>query len=591
MPGMLWDEAVKLRQHQADMLRICSEIASGGRPKKQIDVFVTPGGGKSIIPVIAAATLIPAGFADKICWVAPRQSLQDQAERQFLEQWSRRLLDHDLKIRSSTNEYDPSRGTSGFVTTYQALAADSARTVAQEFECHKYILVADEIHHVALGERWHMALAPLVQRAQLFIPMSGSHYRADGKKIAFLRYREAISGEGVDTTPSDTVAVLTYTRQDALRERAIIPVHVEFKDGKAEWITRDGDSRSIASFDEAMTDSSDAVFTALHTNYAFELIDQGIAHFLGWKEVNSRAKILFVAPGIKVAKKYLEHIRESGIRKVLLATSEENREAQEAITRFKKVGEPGAVDALVTVAMAYEGMDVPPVTHVVGLTHIRSAPWIEQMVARATRHDRDAGPWHEQVAFLFVPDDPEMRDIIDRMVEEGAAVIVKTGDRKEQENRIGEEADSEGKSSRKIIPVAGMLTDGRSMNLGNRDVVTREEHAAISEILEKHQINGKIPHLTFKKAFEDYFSHKRSTQAQSSSPEPMIVTETEREDRIRKTISDHCLRHDRLKEWEFGETNRRVLERFDKPRARMTMEELRRVWAWIQETYPISEVS
>jgi type I site-specific restriction endonuclease len=39
---------------------------------------------------------------------------------------------------------------------------------------------------------------------------------------------------------------------------------------------------------------------------------------------------------------------------------------------------------LVTVAMAYEGMDCPEVSHVVALTHIRSRPWLEQMIARAT---------------------------------------------------------------------------------------------------------------------------------------------------------------------------------------------------------------
>ena len=37
--------------------------------------------------------------------------------------------------------------------------------------------------------------------------------------------------------------------------------------------------------------------------------------------------------------------------------------------------------------MAYEGLDVPEVAVVAALTHIRSRPWLEQMVARATRVD------------------------------------------------------------------------------------------------------------------------------------------------------------------------------------------------------------
>ena len=56
--------------------------------------------------------------------------------------------------------------------------------------------------------------------------------------------------------------------------------------------------------------------------------------------------------------------------------------------------------------MAYEGLDVPEVAVVAALTHIRSRPWLEQMVARATRVDPNAGPYETQRALVFHPDDP-----------------------------------------------------------------------------------------------------------------------------------------------------------------------------------------
>ena len=46
---------------------------------------------------------------------------------------------------------------------------------------------------------------------------------------------------------------------------------------------------------------------------------------------------------------------------------------------------------LVTAAMAYEGLDAPEVAVMAALTHTRSRPWLEQMVARATRVDPHAG--------------------------------------------------------------------------------------------------------------------------------------------------------------------------------------------------------
>ena len=56
--------------------------------------------------------------------------------------------------------------------------------------------------------------------------------------------------------------------------------------------------------------------------------------------------------------------------------------------------------------MAYEGLDAPEVAVVAALTHIRSRPWLEQMIARATRVDPNAGPYEGQQALVFHPDDP-----------------------------------------------------------------------------------------------------------------------------------------------------------------------------------------
>ena len=64
-----------------------------------------------------------------------------------------------------------------------------------------------------------------------------------------------------------------------------------------------------------------------------------------------------------------------------LAVSDE-RGAQETLAAFRLTPEPSV---LVTVAMAYEGLDAPEVAVVAALTHVRSRPWLEQMVARATR--------------------------------------------------------------------------------------------------------------------------------------------------------------------------------------------------------------
>jgi hypothetical protein len=79
------------------------------------------------------------------------------------------------------------------------------------------------------------------------------------------------------------------------------------------------------------------------------------------------------------------------------------KQAHETLAAFRLCPEPSI---LVTVAMAYEGLDVPEIAVVATLTHIRSRPWLEQMVARATRVDPQAGAYETQQALVFHPDDP-----------------------------------------------------------------------------------------------------------------------------------------------------------------------------------------
>ena len=56
-------------------------MAYGEAPEvTDILAAVTPGGGKSLLPVIAAARLIEANKVERICWVVPRDSLRLQAE-------------------------------------------------------------------------------------------------------------------------------------------------------------------------------------------------------------------------------------------------------------------------------------------------------------------------------------------------------------------------------------------------------------------------------------------------------------------------------------------------------------------------------
>lgn len=377
-----------LRKHQSDTIRIIDDIISGSQTRNII-VQAVPGSGKSPIPIISGK-LITAGLADSIAWICPRMSLQDQAERNFLDPFFRKMFDHNLTIRSSTNERNPCRSTNGFVTTYQALGVDKNKTVLEDFRRKRYILILDECHHASAeeGAAWTEALKPLIELAAFRIYMTGTMLRGDGKKIAFVDDR-------------DKTAFINYTRRDALADKAILPLKFILFDGQSKWMNAAGkeDQAKISTMEAEK--GCYALYTALHTDYARELLDAALTHWKRHRQMNHGAgKLLVVAADIKQAKEYTKYLKSIG-EHAKIATSDDTPAAVKTIREFKT----GPLWIVVSVAMAYEGLDVPSISHIACLTNIRSLPWISQMVARAVRIDPLAGPYETQTAYIFAPKD------------------------------------------------------------------------------------------------------------------------------------------------------------------------------------------
>ena len=535
------------RRHQEAFGELCLALAGGEvHNVRSIICSITPGGGKSLLPVIAANTLIPR-VADRVAWIVPRRSLQEQAEAEFASGRSRELLDNRHLIRKTTGEFDPCRGLSGFCTTYQAIGANNI-FLTDEFSRHRYVLILDEPHHVEEGGAWERALAPLVKRAALTVFMSGTLERGNRKKIAFLGYGDSMNGEIVDLT-GRSGAVIQYSRGDALFDKAILPIHFELMDGTANWIGRDGVTYGTR-LSDAGKDVNEAIYTALKTEFGMHLLDECAAHWTQYRDDHPRSKMLVVTANIEDAKRYLEYVQMKGIN-AAIATSDDTAQATRAIQKFKLTDGKNALHCLVTVAMAYEGLDVPPVTHIACLTHIRSKPSIEQMIARATRMDFGAGEWENQMAFVYVPDDRLMCNIIGRMQEE-QIVAVKARLEEDEEEELAAMRDEREPGERKTItPVGSGALTRRSSRVGPNP----QEQRVIA-------------------------------------PESQVLTPSQQEAQLRERIQAYCKGVDALlfdKSW--GETNKRVVKTFGQSRQNMHLDQLVRVMAWLEDMYPLNSMS
>src|SRR4051794_14841424 len=374
-----------LRSHQRQLACVVEAIASGRTEARDILAAVTPGGGKSLLPVIAAARLIGAGIVDRVCWVVPRDSLRLQAEEAFADPVWRAALGHGLSVRAADNAPDPSRGLAGYVTTYQAIAAAPDLHLG-EFRRDRTLLVVDEIHHLpALADTdphaaseaaragedqasgWSRAILPLLECAAVRLLLSGTLERADGKGILWLPYRRGAKSDTREIElDAPGWAVIGYSRNQALQERAVLPVTFGALDGEARWRAEEGvevGPHRLASPYPTET-TRPALFTALRTGFAEALLRQA---FLAVRELRARrreerglapgeaalglGKLLVVAPDQENARRYLDIVR-----------------------RWIPADQEAGVAQLAT--------------------------------ARATRVDPNAGLYETQRALVFHPDDP-----------------------------------------------------------------------------------------------------------------------------------------------------------------------------------------
>ena len=429
-------------------------ITSGSTDVRDILAAVTRGGGKSLLPVLAAAKLVKAGLIDRVCWVVPRDSLRLQAEEAFADPVWRRTLDHALSVRAADNTADPSRGLAGYVTTYQGIAAAPGLHLA-EFRRYRTLLVVDEVHHLpALADTdpvtarqfpdtdddpasaWSQALQPLFECAAYRLLLSGTLERADGKGILWLPYRKGPKARTREVElDAPGWAVVGYSRRQALAERAVLPVTFGALDGEASW--RDEEGRDVGPHRLAAAHPEEttrpALFTALRTGFAEALLREAFLAIRGIRADRRRdrglaadaparglGKLLVVAPDQSTARRYnalLQGWLPAGQANAAQLATSDTPGAHEILAAFRLRSEPSI---LVTVAMAYEGLDAPEVAVVAALTHIRSRAWLEQMVARATRVDPNAGPYAAQRALVFHPDDPLFAQFRRRMeIEQG----------------------------------------------------------------------------------------------------------------------------------------------------------------------------
>lgn len=521
-----------LREHQKKMQSIAKMDACGTEFFQTI-AHVTPGGGKSVLPFILGHQLLRRGIIEKILWLVPRDSLREQAEEQSVKPFLRTLGAEVLPLEKVSGNGSlgggwPADGY-GLVSTHQAVTSANLPYLTLMADTPT-LLVVDEAHHIVQGTTTAAALAPLYEQAAYLLLLTGTLQRnVKTEKILGVSY-ESDGGRFLHPVILPETQDVVYTRTDALKEKAILPIYYERVDGNAWWTdTKTNKQCSVESLMDSGEDESSALTSILNSDYCETLLDQTVTHWKRFRAdpVKQNAKLLVVAPNRPAAREYRKYLKDQGLRAGLAITRESGElrssdpDPLEEIKKFKKPNSGSGYEVLVSVGMAYEGLDVPPITHIACLTRIRSYPWIEQMLARATRFDQSMGSWESQAAYVFAPADQRLSAIIEKIRLEQAAIAVEpTG---------GPGTKPEPKM---IIPGGGRVTGAYAEDGQTGEIIAGEDYARLNAIRQTSGYTGSLEQLKNLLAIsrsydEDAGAGLTPQQAVSDPSSHMVMTQSE----------------------------------------------------------------
>lgn len=369
-------------------------------------VVACPAAGKTDMAAKAIQAAIAAGQIRYVIVVVPRTALRSQ--------WHERLASYRHPVRLTephgldvSGEFVNAKGTTagadGYVTTYQAVAAnpDVHRAAASR---HRTLVIFDECHHMEDESTWGAAIEHAFEHAARRLSLSGTPFRSNRKSIPFITY----DGNGV-AVPSNEP---TVTYRKAVNLGMCRPIQFDVVRGTAHYRT------SGANVSVDLREASDGTRqAALQTVYDPEMtwirgvITQADAELTLLRETDPRVGGLILAPRQVTARAYAKIVKEITGEMPVVTLSDDPGTPDETIDSFRT----GKQRWLIAVAQVAEGIDIRRLAVGVWASFYLTELWVRQVVGRFVR-TFDA--YDELTARLFIPELPGLVEICKRIEDE-----------------------------------------------------------------------------------------------------------------------------------------------------------------------------
>lgn len=419
------NERVQLRPWQREAF---DKFAAAETP--DFLAVATPGAGKTTF-ALACARWALGQQRRRLIVVAPTTHLKTQ--------WA--LSAHRMGLHLDHN-WSPAdvvaKDVHGIVTTYQQVAtADTAKKLRGLAD--DSFVVLDEVHHAGDERAWGDGVRTAFARANRRLCLSGTPFRSDTASIPFVRYEE--TGVGGEAQPD-----YTYGYADALRDGGVVrPVYFPRFDGLMEWSAPDGTILSAGFHDDLdRTGASHRLRAALSLqgDWLPAVIEQAHQRLMAIRATHPDAGGLAIAADQEHARDIARLIRFRFKVEAEIVVSDDP-DASRKIAAFAAGTRPW----LVAVRMVSEGVDIPRLRVGVYASTVVTELFFRQAVGRFVRWTTGLP---SQKAYVFLPDDPRLRQHAFQIAEARRHVLKPPTERDEE--FTPEQLEAEAKRELDLLP-------------------------------------------------------------------------------------------------------------------------------------------
>lgn len=365
-------------------------------PQKDYLLAALPGSGKTRASNRVAREYRDTFSASKVIVVVPSRHLRTQ--------WHKAAGSNNIQL--ATKDFSGSLiDFDGVVTTYDAV--HSNRQLYKRL-CNKHpcFVIFDEIHHAAERKAWGEAISFAFESADRRLHLSGTPFKSDGQKIAFLR----VDSDGkyqCDFTYDYPTALRDGVLRTACFHRYAGEVSVAINDQLFTWHTDD---------DLSDTDAARRLRGLLRSrSFTRQLLLEAKRSLDVLRLDKPDAGALIACIDIDHANVVASLIAEIEGHRPDIATSDDEN-ASSIITAYANSHRKW----LVSVKMVSEGVDIPRLMVLAFLTNTTTELFFRQIVARVLRNQNSE---FDSEAHIFMPDVEPLTDYAATIEKFQAAII------------------------------------------------------------------------------------------------------------------------------------------------------------------------